>query len=320
MIYATDTQAYELVWFDRTGRELQAKALSRVRGQSVRLSPDGKAIAFARRELDGSINLWRMDVSQAIPTRVTHNDANDDFPIWSPDAEFLVFRSSRAGTFDIYRKRSGGAGDAELLLASEGNLRPTDWSPDGRYVAYTNFQEPGIWMLPMEGKQEASFALAASAFREEKPTFSPNGKFVAYQSDETGRYEIYVQSFPSTGRKWPVSSSGGGGPRWSPDGREILYINAARELVSTRVETDAAEIRIRESRVLFLTNVRTSLGDSSFDISADGERFVFGRPLRASSPLTVLLNWEEALRNSASSTPFYSCRWKRLDADIVRYR
>ena len=202
MIYATDTQAHELVWFDRTGRELHAKAISRLRDDGVRLSPDGNSIAFARREPHGSLNLWRMDVRQAIPTRVTHSDGHDDFPIWSPDAEFLVFRSSRAGTFDIYRKRSDGTGDAELLLASENTLHPSDWSPDGRYVAYTSREEPGIWMLPMEGKQKASFALAASAFREARPAFAPNGKFVAYQSDETGRYEIYVQSFPSTGRKW----------------------------------------------------------------------------------------------------------------------
>lgn len=111
----------------------------------------------------------------------------------------------------------------------------------------------------------------------------------------TGRYEIYLRSFPSTGRKWPVSSSGGAGPRWSPDGREILYINASRELVSTRVVTDDTEIQIGESRVLFLTTLTTSLADSTFDISADGERIVFARPVTASSPLTVLLNWEEAL-------------------------
>ena len=147
-------------------------------------------------------------------------------------------------------------------------------------------------MLLIAGEEKAPFVLATNALTQGRPAFAPNGKFVAYQSDETGREEIYVQSFPSTGRRWPVSSSGGGGPRWSPDGRAILYINAAGELVSTRVETDGTEIRVGESRVLFLTFRRTrSLADSFFDISADGEHLVFTRP----APLTVLLNWEQAL-------------------------
>ena len=152
-------------------------------------------------------------------------------------------------------------------------------------------------MLPLADEQKSPFVFAPSAFMNGRPAFSPNGEFVAYQSNESGRYEIYVQSFPSTGRKWPVSSGGGGGPRWSPDGRETLYMNAGRELVSTRVETDGTEIRIRESRVLFFVNLSTGLSDSFFDISADGKRFVFIRSLKASSPLTVLLNWDEALRN-----------------------
>ena len=176
-------------------------------------------------------------------------------------------------------------------------------------------------MLPFAGEEKAPFALATNALPQGRPAFAPNGKFVAYPSDETGREESYVQSFPSTGRRWPVSSSGGGGPRWSPDGREILYINAAGELVSTGVETDVTEIRVGASRVLFLTFRRTrSLADSFFDISADGEPLVFTRPAQAPAPLTAAQLGTSPPEVAPRAPPFSGRRCKRLDADTLRYR
>ncbi len=173
-----------------------------------------------------------VDIERNIPTRFTFNPAVEDDPVWSPDGTRILFTSEREGKRDIYQKLSSGAGGEELVLTSDTFKETADWSADGRYVLYVNNDpqtKSDLWVLPLFGdKQPVPFL--ATEFDEDQGRFSPNGRWVAFASDESGKTEVYVQTFPDSGGKSQISTGGGAQPVWS--GRELFYIDPDRKLMS----------------------------------------------------------------------------------------
>jgi Tol biopolymer transport system component len=238
-------------------------------------------------------------------SRLTFDPARDQFPVWSPDGKRIAFASDRTGNFDLYQHASNGAGQDELLLKSNHQKYPTDWSSDGRYLLYSDLDpktKPDLWVLPME-----------SASSERKPVlflrtdlhtdlykgngkFSPDVHWIAYESTESGRVEIYVQPFPSAeggGGKWMVSHGGATQPRWRGDGKELLYLAADGNVMAVPVSTSGAAFEAGTPAVLF-----KGPPNHGWDVSADGKRFLFPVPSgdTAQAPFTVVQNWMSLLK------------------------
>jgi Tol biopolymer transport system component len=215
--------------------------------------------------------------------------------VLSPDGRSIAFSSMR-NPVGIYRKSSSGAGSDELLVATKARSAPTDWSPDGRLIAFV--QLPGdIWILPLAGDRKP-FAYVATPAVEVGARFSPDGHWVAYWSDETGRDEVFVQDFPSAGAKFQVSTNGGSNPQWRRDGRELFYLAADGQMMSVAV-TATPDFSLGVPASLFQTSLRSVLQGSQrrYGVSADGQRFLMNTSLNARSlpPITVIVNWQKAL-------------------------
>jgi Tol biopolymer transport system component len=192
--------------------------------EDVSLSPDGRRLAMT---LEGATwNIWVYDRDRGTLTRLTFENDNRD-PIWTPDGKRVVYTSLRGGVCGLYQKAADGSGTEEQLVASKNWIFPMSWSPDGRFLAYEE-RDPATGMdieiLPMEGDRKP-YPLVRTRFREWFAEFSPDGKWIAYDSDESGRGEIYVRPFPGPGGKWQISTEGGSRPEWSRDGRELFYMN-----------------------------------------------------------------------------------------------
>jgi Tol biopolymer transport system component len=199
----TDTARYDqLVWFDRTGKRLAT--VGEAGGYfSPTVSPDEKQVAVARLDPQTrTSDLWFIEPQRGISTRFTSDPKDEGNPVWSPDGRSIVFASNRENTFNLYRKTSSGSGKDELLLKSDHPKLPTDWSTDGRFLLYDD-QDPktkrDIWVLPLSGDR-TPIPFLQTEFNELAGVFSPDGKLVAYQSDQSGQYEVYVQTFPAETR------------------------------------------------------------------------------------------------------------------------
>ena len=263
----------QLAWLDRAGRELGV--LGPPAEPAPRLSPDGTRLAVSRLDPDSSANgdIWLMDLARSIASRFTFDPANDALPVWSPDGTRLFFSSSREGVQQLYQALSKRPGSEEPLLRSDAWKAADDVSPDGQFLIYETFDPKtriDLWLLPLSGDRRPT-PFVVTPFGEYAAQFSPDGRWVAYVSNESGRYEISVQAFPGPGGKWQVSSGGGTMPRWRKDGRELFYLGPEGQLM-------AAEVRLSpsfESRVpaaLFKVALREG-PDRQYDVSPDGTRF-----------------------------------------------
>ncbi|HYW47626.1 MAG TPA: protein kinase, partial [Bryobacteraceae bacterium] len=297
----------QLVWFDREGKSLGTVG-SPATYSGVALSPDGKRVAVDLTDATGNQDVWVLDVARGNPTRFTFDPARDFLPVWSPDGTKLVFASDRAvaaGNYDIYQKDSSGSANEQLLLKSG---RPQDWSADGRYLLYERFDpktREDLWILPMfpPGDRKPMPYLQTPS-NERQGHFSPDGRWIAYASDESGpgQYHVYVQSFPAGAGKFQVSTgTGGGQPRWRRDGKELFYVAADGRLMAVEVKT-APRFEYGVPQALF--NPRNPGGGSmsnyvGYDVAADGKRFLVNTVSTvtenaAPAPITVVLNWQRA--------------------------
>ena len=287
--------------FDRGGKRLSSVGPP---GEyfNLFLSPDEKRVAAAKSDpQSGARDIWLLDIAHGTPTRFTFDPSEDFLPIWSPDGSRIVFVSDREGAGNLYQKSASGAGNEELLIKSNERKWPGDWSKDGRFLICTNLSlstKSDLWVLPMTGDQKP-FSYLQSTFNEDHPRFSPDGHFGAYTSDESGRSEVYVQTFPVSGGKWVVSTNGGAQPRWRRDGKEIFFMAPDRKLMVADVKLDGAVFEVGVPRVLFQTNVSSYPNPRNvYDVSADGQRFLIITPPEenSSTPIAVVVNWTADLK------------------------
>ena len=262
-----------------------------------RLSPDGQRIAA---HISGnSIDVWVYEIAGQTLTRVTFEGSNQ-FPIWTPDGKRVTFRHTGGGARNIWWKPVDGSGTEEQLTSGEHVQTPQSWSPDGQNLIYLDsdpFARDGIWVLPLEGEREAQPFLQ-TPFRERAAHISPDGHWLVYYSDESGRSEIYVQPFPGPGGKRQISTEGGSSPVWTRDGRELFYRNGNKMMavdIQLQPTFNAGKPRLLfEISASFLTN---PVG--AFDVTPDGQRFLMVRLSDQELPatqLTVVLNWFSELK------------------------
>jgi Tol biopolymer transport system component len=287
----------QLIWFDREGKSLGPVGPQGEYNDIV-LSPDEKRVAIQRTE-GGNSDIWLLDLARGLPSRFTFDAATEDDPVWSPDGGTIVFSSSRNGRLDLYRKVSSGAGNEELLFKSETDGKEgTDWSADGRFVLFDLAGSTGgsdIWILPLSGDTKP-YPLLQSPFREYQGHFAPDGKWFAYTCNESGRDEVYVQSFPPSGGKWQVSTGGGAQPHWRRDGKELFYIAPDRKLMAVDV-TMGSTFETSAPKALFQTQVVRYEAPNRYVVVGDGQRFLVNAPVEevSQTPITVVLNWTAAL-------------------------
>jgi eukaryotic-like serine/threonine-protein kinase len=245
-------------------------------------------------------DLWLSDASGAKIERFTFDRANNTFPIWSPDGSRIIWASTREGMHHLYQKAASGSGQEELLLRSDYPKSPSHWSRDGRFIIYQQTEpktKRDLWVLPVTGDQKP-FAFLQTPANEEERRLSPDGRWMAYVSDESGRYEVYVQSFPSRGGKRQVSTGGGIAAQWRGDGKELFYQAPDGKLMVVEVKSGAS-FETDSPKPLFEFRAIDTVGTyPSYTATADGQRFMISTLVgnESSEALTVVVNWAVALK------------------------
>jgi Tol biopolymer transport system component len=298
---------FQLTWLNRQGKAQGAPVMQQeATAGDLAISPDTQRVALT---LEGSQPMvWLHDFQRGTTTRFTFGSAAANRAIWSPDGMMLIFASNRDGGQNLYQKPADGSKNEELVLKSTSAL-PTSWSRDGRFVLYTA-QDPktndDVWVLPIKGGGKP-FPLLQSNSNETFAEFSPDGHWVAYTSDESGREEIYVRQFfpdakqatASPGAKWQISTDGGSQPRWRGDGKELYYRSADNKIMAVEIAI-VPSFRAGVPKVLFQAPpVALPLPVfRQWDMASDGKRFLFITPSAASAqaPFTVVLNWQVLLK------------------------
>ena len=300
LAYQAGSANTQFAWFDRTGKKLGAVGQP-VGSDHLALSPDGRNAAAGLVDADGrSSDVWLFDLTRNTTSRLTFDPQGDGTPLWSPDGARIVFSSNRTGNgaIDLFEKASSGAGDDQVLLKSNAAKFATSWSRDGQYILFENWAtqaKGGVWLLTLSSK-ETKPLLQASAFDQGQGQFSPDGRFIAYTSNESGRAEVYVQRFPPSSDKWQISSGGGLQPLWRSDGKEIFFLTDEKKVMSVEIKTDKA-FESSIPRELFQGNMKNGFA-YSYAVTADGQRFLISAPVDAATnaPMTIVLNWTASLK------------------------
>jgi Tol biopolymer transport system component len=294
----------QLTWVDRSGVARDTVFEPDDTLALPNISPDGRRVAVTRR-MQGNTDLWLLDGARTI--HLTFDAATDIYPVWSPDGTRIVFRSNRTGADDLYQKLASGAGVEERIVASDQVKTPESWSADGRFLLYRSIDPQtslDLWVVPMFGDRTPSVFLK-TPFREGYSAFSPDGRWVAYESNESGRNEIYIRPFvppapagertAPAGGKWQVSTSGGIYPRWRPDGKELYYLNPAGAMMATPIAVIGATLAPGAPVVLFPTRIVGGGEDTAqgrqYDVASNG-RFLINTLIDSpTAPITLLQNW-----------------------------
>ena len=295
----------QLTWFDRSGKAVgQAGNPDSNALMYPDLSPDGRRVALTRTVL-GNMDIFLMDLLRGGSfTRFTFEPTNDIDPLWSKDGTQIVFSSNRKGVFDLYRKPSNGVGSEELLLESPKAKVAQDWSRDGRFLLYYDVDPKSgrdLWALDLNSKERKPNAVANTPFEESMAEFSPDGHFVAYQTNESGSFQIVVKTFPQATGKWQVSTGGGVSPRWRVDGNELYFIAPDGKLMAAPVTASGSVFEPRTPVALFQTHIfsggTAANNRHQYAVSRDG-RFLINQSVEESttSPITLILNWHSPAR------------------------
>jgi Tol biopolymer transport system component len=293
-----------LVWISRNGAEQPVAAPAHAY-LAPRLSPDGRRVAVGITESQSHI--WLYDLSRDTLTRFTFEGNSNQYPAWTPDGKRIAFQSNKEGVLNLFRQMADGSGSLERLTTSDNTQTANSWSPDGQLLAFHEIDpatQRDIWVLrmgdPSQGSGQVSKAqpFLRTRFDEAGPRFSPDARWLAYISNESGRYEIYVQPYPGPGGKWQVSTEGGTEPVWNPNGRELFYRSGDKMMV-VDIATQPS-FAAGKPRMLFEGQyVPTPATAPNYDVSPDGQRFLMLKPVeQAAGPtqINVVLNWFEELK------------------------
>jgi serine/threonine-protein kinase len=300
LVYVTaGAQAAEsrMVWVNRNGVEQPVAAPARAY-RIPRLSPDGRRIAVNIDEQETQV--WLYDLSRDTLTRLTFEGKLNGAPTWSPDGKRIAFQSDKEGSLNLFSQRADGSGGLERLTTSEYAPAANSWSSDGQLLAFNELNPNtgfDLGVLRLSDHKDQPFL--QTPFNESAPRFSPDGHWLAYASDESGRYEIYVQPYPGPGGKWQISTEGGTEPAWNPNGGELFY-RSGRKMMAVEISTRPG-FAAGKPRVLFEGEyVPTPLTFPNYDVSPDGQRFLMLKPAEAAegapTQINVVLNWFEELK------------------------
>jgi len=292
-----DAPNTHLVWFGRDGRPQGTLPLPEARHVTPEFSQDGTRLAFSTRNLNRTSDIWILEIARGVSTRFTFDPSSNIYAVWSPDGTRIAFSSDRGGTRDIFVKPTSGAEPEKAILTGGLFKDPCAWSPDGKLLVYRAHDpktQYDLWRIATSGEGEPTRFLA-TPYNESAAAISPDGRWIAYLSDESGRVEVYAQSFPEPGSKQRVSTAGAaeGMLAWTRGGNEILYVSGeARSVVAVPIRASAS-LAIGAPEVLF----DLPDGVQSATVSRDGERFLISMASSGErlSPLTVVLNWTRAL-------------------------
>jgi eukaryotic-like serine/threonine-protein kinase len=292
------TGSTQLTWFDSSGRP-NGTAGPPASVQWPAISPDGKAVVVDQQDPGtGSQELWLHDLARAVPSRFTFNSMLSRYAVWSPDGSHIAFVSNRDGFFKIYQKAVSGSSPEELLHTTP-PAWPDDWSHDGRYLILEVPAGPingsrDLWVLPLGGDRKA-FPYLQTKANERWGRLSPDGRWLAYSSDESSRVEVYVTTFPNPGGKWQVSTAGGDVPAWGRDGKSLFFLGPDRKMMAAEVK-EGERFEASAPKPLFDTHIAPG-PQVRFDVGPDG-RFLIPvqhEPI-AAAPLTVVVNWAAGLK------------------------
>ena len=264
-----------------------------------RLSPDGRRLAVS---ITGeNRDIWVYDMGRQTLSRLTFAPGADETPVWTPDGKWVTFAGDRDGVRNLLRRLADGSGEEEQLVTLQEHAHANSWSPDGQVLVFgmgpTGTASEGIWLLPLEGDRKPTLLLKPS-FNAYASRLSPEGHWIAYASDESGRSEIYVQAFPGLGGKWQISTDGGGHAVWARDGRELFYRNGDKMMV---VEvTTQPNFAHGSPKALFEGQFFTAeAGNTTYDVAPDGQHFLMiqpGEPEQGVTQINVVQDWFEELK------------------------
>ncbi len=313
LVYQTGTAQLgtRLIFHDRNGKAIRV-ASDLAEHYYPRFSPDEKRVAMYIYDFQShNADIWISDLARGIKTRFTFNSTIEVSSVWSPDGNRIVFNSSAAGPLNLYQKATSGARSEEVLLQSPNDQTPWDWSRDGKFLLFDerggSRTQEDLWILPMNGEHKPVVFLQTE-FIEADARFSPDGRWMAYVSDESGQFEVYIRPFqepgtqsgkPGSTGKWQISVSGGDAPRWRGDGRELYYFSFTdNKMMSADITVRAGSLEVSNVRPLFDVPSIVQLPGSDYDVTADGKRFLINVPFESQNqtPLTLVVNWTEKLK------------------------
>ncbi len=291
----------QLVWVDRNGKQIGTVASKLANLQTAKLSPSADRIALEIDNGAGNHDIWVFDVVRGVQTRLTFGPVENDGPVWSPDSKWIVYTSLQSNIQGrLLRKPSNGSGAEELLLSDDQVVAASDWSRDGKYLIYS--RGPGavnweIWALPFEGEHKPWLVVkrTANSFAAEGH-LSPDGHWLAYTSQESGKPEVYVVAFGSGEGKWQVSTNGGFQPQWSRDGKELYYFNqASRSVLAVQVKKIKGGLQFGAAQSLASNATSSQLG--FYDVAPDGKKILLNLvSQQISQSVTVLTNFAAGLK------------------------
>jgi Tol biopolymer transport system component len=284
--------ASRLLWFDRTGRQTGAVGEPAFLFEPPRISPEGRRAAVAVRDPSTrKSDVWILDLERGVQTRLTTGPGDNTTPSWSPDGARVLFSSDRKHQADIYRKTVSGSGAEEPVLEGEGQRLADDWSRDGRFLAFELREPKGDRKVALSVLELATGKITTFHSRgvdNGEARFSPDGRWLAFSSDESGRFEVYLAAFPGPGEKIQLSTSGGYGLAWRRDGKELYYLSSDGKLMAVQIRSSDPPIQADAPQVLFEPHPLAT----AFDAAPDGQRFlVVSSGLEQSPPITLIQNW-----------------------------
>jgi Tol biopolymer transport system component len=301
--------ANQLTWYDRSGKSMGLAGEKTLNLNHIRISPDGLKIAA---DLGESLSdIWIYDAQRGVSTRFTFGPSSSTSPVWSRDGKWIAYASLERGHLNLYRKSASGMGQAELLLeGSDKSVQSwsSDFSPDGKSLVYAAGDLVGsaqLWELPLSGDDRKPRALMPSGFMTMEARYSADGHWIAFTSNESGKFEVYVVPSSGRGGKWQISSGGGQQPLWRRDGKELFYLSSDDKLMSVPIKLNADSVQADAPRPLFsLANAILSVNGlvAPYDVTADGQQFVVVTIEQGKNfPINLVTNWTAALQNNPDS-------------------